>query len=329
MTSNPQELIGRTIGAYTLERLIGQGGFAWVFASRRAPDGKQVAVKLLKPRYGGDPQFEGRFRNESQVASEMSHPNIVHILEVGRADGFTFFSMDLYPESLASRLQRDAQLPEDELLAIAADIARGLSYAHETGIVHRDIKVDNVLLTEDARAVISDFGIARAASSYSTATGLDMTIGTPQYISPEQAQGRELDGRSDIYSLGVTLYRAAIGEAPFQSRDWFELARMHVEDRPPPPRKRRPELSERFERVILKCLAKHPDDRYASAAALLEEIEVLRDRNRSTESFGLAPQMTGEAPTTRSSRGRPGWLLAIVAVLVVIAVAVLVVILGE
>jgi len=138
-------------------------------------------------------------------------------------------------------------------------------------------------------ATYPDFGIARAVSGYVASTGVNMTIGTPHYLSPEQAQGRDLDQRVDFYALGVTLYKAATGEVPFTSPDWFELARMHVEDPPLPLRKRRPDLSKRFERVVLKCLAKHPDDRYKDAAELLADLEEVVERRRGTMEIGVAP----------------------------------------
>ncbi len=318
------------MGRYTLGELIGQGGFAWVFAGRDSEDGSPVALKVLKPRYAGDDQFEHRFRNESKVASELGHPNVIRIREVAQADGFTFFAMDLYPDSLAARLEREGTLPEKDLIRIASDVAAGLAFAHDAGFVHRDIKPHNVLLNEEGTAVIADFGIARAVSGYVSATGVNMTIGTPHYISPEQAQGRTLDGRSDLYALGVTLYRAATGEAPFRSSDWFELARMHVEEHPAPPRKRRPDLTARLERVILKCLAKHPDDRYASAEALRRDLEQLADRERATSTFGMAPTRTSEfLAAVRGERRLPKWALVLLGILVVVVVAVLVVVAGR
>src|SRR5207245_652405 len=178
-------------------------------------------------------------------------------------------------------------LAERDILAIAADVARGLDFAHRQGVVHRDLKPDNILIPPDGSAVISDFGIARAVSGYVASTGVNMTIGTPQYLSPEQAQGRPLDQRADFYALGVTLYKAATGEVPFTSTDWFELARMHVEKPPPSLRKKRPELTKRFERVVMKCLAKHPDDRYADAAALLSDLQDFDTRLRATVDVGV------------------------------------------
>ena len=270
-TPAPTDLVGRTVGPYDLEGVLGEGGFAWVFRGREL-DGSPVAVKVLKPRYAGDPQFERRFRNEAETAAQLQHPNIIRIRFVARSGGYVYFGMDLCADSLAARLQRDGPLPEPDIVHITADVAQGLRFAHGRGVIHRDLKPDNILLRSDGSAVISDFGIARALSGHVASTGVDMAIGTPQYLSPEQAQGRPLDARVDFYALGVTLFKAAAGEVPFASNDWFELARMHVEDAPPSLRKKRPELSKRFERVVMKCLAKHPDDRYRDAAALLGDL---------------------------------------------------------
>ena len=270
-TPAPTDLVGRTVGPYDLEGVLGQGGFAWVFRGREL-DGSPVAVKVLKPRYAGDPQFERRFRNEAEMAAQLQHPNIIRIRFVARSGGYVYFGMDLCADSLAARLEREGPLPELDIVQITEDVAQGLSFAHGRGVIHRDLKPDNILLRSDGSAVISDFGIARALSGHVASTGVDMAIGTPQYLSPEQAQGRPLDARLDFYALGITLFKAAAGEVPFASSDWFELARMHVEDTPPSLRKKRPELSKRFERIVMKCLAKHPDDRYRDASELLGDL---------------------------------------------------------
>ncbi len=301
MTHTPTDLVDHTIGPYHLERLLGQGGFAWVFVGREL-DGTPVAVKILKPRYAADPQFEIRFRNEAETAAKLDHPNIIRIRFVARSGDYVYFAMDLCTDSLGARLAREGPLAERDIVAVAADVARGLDFAHRQGVVHRDLKPDNILIHSDGSAVISDFGIARAVSGYVASTGVNMTIGTPHYLSPEQAQGRPVDQRADFYALGITLYKAATGEVPFTSTDWFELARLHVEAPPPSLRKKRPELSKRFERVVMKCLAKHPDDRYADAAALLADLGDFATRQphtvvrgqRATEDVGLAPVGTNE-----------------------------------
>jgi eukaryotic-like serine/threonine-protein kinase len=288
VTDTSTDLVDHTIGGYHLERLLGQGGFAWVFVGRE-PDGTPVAVKVLKPRYAGDPQFESRFRNESTIAAQLEHPNIIRIRAVARAGEHVYFAMDLCADSLGARIAREGPLPEPVILRIASDIAAALDFAHGRGVIHRDLKPDNILLRSDGSAVITDFGIARAVSGYVASTGVNMTIGTPHYLSPEQAQGRTVDQRADFYALGVTLYKAATGEVPFTSSDWFELARMHVEDPPPSLRKKRPELSKRFGRVVMKCLAKHPDDRYAAAADLLADLAGFDARQGAAGDAATAP----------------------------------------
>jgi serine/threonine-protein kinase len=323
MTTDATDLLGRSIGPFRLERLLGQGGFAWVFVGRNQA-GEAVAVKVLKPRYAGDHQFEQRFRHESETAARLAHPNIIRIGPIARDGDQVYFIMDLCPDSLGERIARDGPLPEPEILRIASDVARGLGYAHQQGIVHRDLKPGNILLRPDGTAVIADFGIARAVSNYAASTGINMTIGTPHYLSPEQAQGLRLDHRTDFYSLGVTLFKAATGDVPFTSTDWFELARLHVEEPPPAIRKRRPELTTRFERVVVKCLAKHPDDRYQNAAELLADLTEVEAPSRPSDDVGRQPAASTArvAPRTRAHPLR--WALvfgALAAIAALVAVA--------
>lgn len=328
MSANPDDFLGRTMGPFALDRLLGEGGFAWVFAAHRVDDGTPKAVKALKPRYAADRQFSQRFRNEYEVVSELSHPHIVRITDVGTEGGISYFAMDRYVDSLASLLERDGPLPEERAIAIGIEIADALAYAHKAGIIHRDIKVDNILLREDGSAVLADFGIARAVSGYVSATGVNMTIGTPQYVSPEQAQGRPLDGRSDLYALGVTLYKALTGQLPFRSTDWFELARMHVEDSPTPPSERRPGISHRVERIVLRCLAKHPDDRYASADDLLDDLRQVQAGTRKTSDILVPPPRSARFPE-RGGRSAPAWLKVTLGVVLVVLIAVVVALLGR
>jgi serine/threonine-protein kinase len=305
MSGAPTDLVGQSLGPYHLERLIGQGGFAWVFVGREA-DGTPVAVKVLKPSYAGDNQFEARFRNESETAAKLEHPSIIRIRSVSKAGPHVYFAMDLCADSLGARLAREGPLAEADIRHIASDILRGLGFAHEKGVVHRDLKPDNILLRSDGRAVLTDFGIARAVSGYIALTGVNMTIGTPQYLSPEQVQGRPIDQRADFYALGVTLYKAVTGEVPFSHPDWFELARMHVEDTPVPLRRKRPELSKRFERLVSKCLAKHPDDRYQTAAELAADLE-------ETLEIGAVPHGASDRRSPGAVGAEPpwGWIVAI------------------
>jgi serine/threonine protein kinase len=320
VTHAATDLVGRNLGPYALEKLLGQGGFAWVFVGREH-DGTPVAVKVLKPRYAGDAQFESRFRNESEIAAKLEHPNIIRIRAVAKAGAHVYYAMDLCADSLGARLTREGPLAEDDILRLAGDVASGLAFAHGRGVIHRDLKPDNVLIRSDGAAVLTDFGIARAVSGYVASTGVNMTIGTPHYLSPEQAQGRPIDQRADYYALGVTLYKAATGEVPFTSSDWFELARMHVEDPPPSLRKKRPELSKRFERVVLKCLAKHPDDRYAGGEALQADLREVMEKRGATIEIDVA--LPGTKPLRQTRRAR--WLVLAGAVAGLLALIALVV----
>src|SRR5262245_15484731 len=297
---------GTRLGRYQLDELQGQGGFAWVYRAQR-DDGKSFAVKVLKHRYGSDPAFESRFRQEASLAAGLRHPNIVHIEEVGAQTGMVFFVMDLYPDNLGARNQREPVMAEGDVIPIAIGVAEGLAFAHDQDVVHRDIKPDNILFADDGRPVLTDFGVARAVSGYVAATGFNMTIGTPAYISPEQAQGRQLDGRSDLYSLGITLYRATTGDLPFRSKDWFELARMHVETPPEPLRSRRPEISRRFERIILRLLAKHPDDRYPSARELIEDLNDIAAKTRPTGEIKVQAGYLRESKVAPVASERKWW----------------------
>jgi serine/threonine-protein kinase len=267
--------------------VLGAGGFAWVVGANRDGWAQDVALKVLKPQFGRDTQFRTRFLNESAVAGELRHPNIIRILDVGQVDDATYFAMPRLRWSLAARLEAEPVLPEREVAQTALHVARALAFAHDTGIIHRDIKINNILLHEDGHAVLSDFGIARTVAGYVSSTGQRMTIGTPHYISPEQARGQKLDGRTDVYALGVTMYRSATGQLPFLAGDWFELARLHVEEPPTPPRELRPELSRAFEKIVLTCLEKDRERRYPTARELAEDLDGILVGKRSTTEVAL------------------------------------------
>src|SRR5688572_1187569 len=203
--------------------------------------------------------------------------------------------MDYLPSGLANRLETTQSLPEDYVLRVGVDVARALGFAHREGVIHRDIKVDNILFDNHGNAVVADFGIARALSGYSNQTGTNMVVGTPQYFAPEQARAKPLDGRADIYSLGVTLYRAATGRLPFEGDDWYEIARQHVEEPPPAPRSVNPDLTPGFEAAILHCLQKQADDRPATGELLAQELVTLLPQTLETSAYRT--RITGSEPT--------------------------------
>jgi eukaryotic-like serine/threonine-protein kinase len=311
----PERYLGQTLGKYRVEELIGSGGFAWVYRGYDPELEIPVALKVLKPQFAGDKAFEERFRREASTAAKLRHPNIIKIYMVGRQEAAVYFVMDYLPTNLADKLEATPSLPEEFVIRVGMDVSRALGFAHREGVIHRDIKVDNILFDVHGNAVVADFGIARAVSGYTQQTGTNMVVGTPQYFAPEQARAKPLDGRADIYSLGVTLYRASTGRLPFEGDDWYEIARQHVEDAPPPPRAINPALTEQFERILLRCLAKHADDRPPTGEELCDELNALLGRTRTFTDERTMMVAAPDAPTVMAPVGmtppgatpRPGW----------------------
>jgi eukaryotic-like serine/threonine-protein kinase len=276
----PERYLGSTLGKYRIDALIGTGGFAWVYKAFDPELEIPVALKVLKPQFGGDADFVTRFKREASVAAKLRHPNIVKIYTIGREGDAVYFAMDYLPTGLADKLETMDHLSQEAVIQIGMDVSRALGFAHREGVIHRDIKVDNIMFDDHGNAVVADFGIARALTGYTNQTGTGMVVGTPQYFAPEQARAKPLDGRADIYSLGVTLYRAATGRLPFVGDDWYEVARQHVEDAPAAPRSINPNITAEFETILLRCLAKRPDDRPTTGEQLLDELEIVRSGGR-------------------------------------------------
>ncbi|MGH7720471.1 MAG: serine/threonine-protein kinase, partial [Gemmatimonadaceae bacterium] len=280
----PERYLGQSLGRFRVDSVIGSGGFAWVYRGYDPELEIPVAIKVLKPQFAGEENFEMRFRREASTAAKLRHPNIIRILAVGRQDDAVYFVMDFLPHGLVDRLRMIGTLPDALLIRLGMDVSAALAFAHREGVIHRDIKTDNILFDEHGNAIVADFGIARAVTGYTQQTGTNMVVGTPQYFSPEQARGLPLDGRADIYSLGVTLFKAATGVLPFGGEDWYDIARQHIEDAPPKPRSFNPAISKGVEAVILKCLEKDPNARYPTGDALHGELAL--HMARSGESSG-------------------------------------------
>jgi len=226
--------------------------------------GRQVAVKVLKARLAADDEFVERFRIEARAAASLNHPSIVGVYDRGSADGTTYIAMEyVRGESLKQRLRRDGAFPPDEAVPIALAVLSALAAAHARDIVHRDVTSYNVMLDDGGRVVVTDFGIARMGESALTRTGAMM--GTSSYLSPEQAQGRPADERSDLYSLGVVLYEMLTGRVPFRGETDVAVAMQHVSTAPPNPRTLEPAVSEALARVVMRALSKNADDRYQTA----------------------------------------------------------------
>jgi eukaryotic-like serine/threonine-protein kinase len=271
----PDRYLGQTIGKYRVIRLLGAGACAWVYEAVDLDLEIPVALKVLRPEFAGQEVAETRFKREAATAAKLRHPNIVTVRDVGQVDGAAFVAMDLYPLTLGRRLALIGRLPESEVVRLGLGMAAALATAHASGVIHRDIKPDNILLDADGEAVVADFGLARALAGSASVSATHQVLGTPQYFSPEQARGLDLDGRSDLYALGVTLYRAATGTLPFDGEDWYAVARQHIEQPPPPPRDRVAELTPEFERLVLKLLAKEPGARFANAVQVVDALAAL------------------------------------------------------
>ncbi|MBK6305880.1 MAG: serine/threonine protein kinase [Gemmatimonadetes bacterium] len=296
---------------YELDREIGRGGMGIVYLARDRRLKRQVAIKILPPELAFRGEIRTRFLREAETAAQLSHPNIVPIYSVDEREGLVFFVMAYVDgDNLAVRLHKNGALAYDETRRTLLEVARALAFAHERGVVHRDIKPDNILINkEDGRVMVTDFGIARAVSDSDarlTATG--MAIGTPAYMSPEQSMGeREVDGRSDLYSLGVVAYQMISGELPFNASSTPALLVKHISENPVPLHQRCPEVPQDLGRAVMMMLEKDPDNRFPSAAALataLETGEVPMPRNGGALALGsVAPRSATEASSLRPGAG--------------------------
>jgi beta-lactam-binding protein with PASTA domain/predicted Ser/Thr protein kinase len=270
-------------GRYELHHRLGRGGMAEVYLARDQLLDRPVAVKVLFPALATEAGFVERFRREAQSAANLQHPNIVSVFDWGEANGTYFIVME-YVEghTLADTMRAEGRLHPDRAAEVVSDIAAALGFAHRNGVVHRDVKPGNVLITPDGAVKVADFGIARALSDTSdqnlTKTG--SVMGTATYFSPEQARGAVVDPRSDLYSLGCVLYELTTGRPPFQGESAMAIAYKHVQENPVPPRQLDPELPETLEAITLKCLAKNPDNRYPTAADLRADLRRYLDGAR-------------------------------------------------
>ncbi|TXK19959.1 Stk1 family PASTA domain-containing Ser/Thr kinase [Homoserinibacter sp. GY 40078] len=344
-------------GRYEIGALLGRGGMAEVHEGLDTRLNRRVAIKLLRPSLATDPSFRTRFRQEAQAAARMAHPTIVRVFDAGEetirtADGhevqLPFIVMERIEGTLLSDLIAEGPVPSDEAARIATGILTALEYSHRAGVVHRDIKPGNVMITPNGQVKVMDFGIARAVSeSSANVAQTSAVLGTASYFSPEQARGEAVDARTDLYSTGVVLYEMLTGRAPFRADTPVAIAYQHVSELPTPPNAITPAVSPAMSAVVLHALAKDRFERFQSAAEFKADLEIaaggkVPDRVPGSDDFnatlfGVNPNSTAaseatlrrlandeDRPVRTQSRPPVAWIWGGVALMIVVIVAALV-----
>ncbi len=276
------DLIGTTLGNYRILAPLGQGGMARVYRAHQETLDREVAVKVLPPWYIADRSFVERFNLEAKLVARLAHPNIVTVHDANEQNGHLYIVMQLVDGgTLKHRLDQlhgqGRAMDTVEAIPIFIQLASALAYAHRQGVVHRDVKPVNVLLDHSGRPILSDFGIAKVlASTKNHLTRPGAGVGTPEYMSPEQCIGGAVDGRADIYALGIMLFEATTGQTPFLGDNYPALAHSHIYEPPPRPSRLNPAISSAIEQIILTALMKNPAQRYQHASDMAEALELVQ-----------------------------------------------------
>ena len=321
-------------GRYRVERELGRGGMAKVFQGTDTVLGRQVAVKILAPQFADDESFVQRFRREAQAAARLSNPNVVSVFDTG-ADGGVHFIVMEYVEgrTLADYLAGGGRIMPDRAIEVAEAVCGALSAAHAQGVIHRDIKPGNIMLTPAGQVKVADFGIARMTMTAETVAQTAAVLGTASYLSPEQAQGQPVDGRSDIYSLGCVLYEMVTGRPPFLGDSPVTVASKQVHEQPVTPSKLNGDVTPDLDAVILRALSKNPANRYQSAEELRADLDRAR-RGLPVEATPLlappattqviaGPPRTQVMPPVEPEEGSRWWVPVIVIGIILLAIAAL------
>lgn len=273
--------IGEKVGAYIIQAQVGQGGMATVYKAHHAQLERSVAIKVIHPNFLDDESFIARFVRESQIVARLNHPNIVPVYDYDRHDQRPYLVMKyIEGETLKERLSRGV-IPIEDILDIMDGVAKALDYAHQEGILHRDIKPSNVVIDRSGHPYLTDFGLARTVQAGQSTLSADMLLGTPHYISPEQAKGmKDIDGRTDVYSFGVMLYELFVGRVPFTSDSHYAIISDHINTPVPAPNLINDEIPDAVSDVILKALAKRASQRYPTAGATMDALKdaIMRSR---------------------------------------------------
>jgi eukaryotic-like serine/threonine-protein kinase len=277
-------MIGELLaGRYELQDVAGSGGMSSVYRARDTVLERTVAIKILHEQYSDDPEYVERFRREARALAQLNHPNIVTVIDRGEFEGRQFIVFEhVEGENLKELVDREGQLPVDRALALVHQVARGLAFAHDHDVIHRDVKPHNVLIDEDGVAKVTDFGIARSLDPADGLTETGTLLGTSEYIAPEQASGARVDERSDQYSLAVVLYELLTGEPPYTGDNFMAVAMKHIQQPVPRVRDVRPDVAPRIDAIVARAMAKRPDDRFPSTEAMMAALEAAQAGKDST-----------------------------------------------
>jgi serine/threonine protein kinase len=313
---DPELLVGKTLGNYQIVEEVGRGGMGIVYKALQISLNREVALKVLPKQYSTDPEFVNRFRREAKAAASLNHQNIVQIYEIGHHGGVQYFVMEyIEGTNLKSLVEREAPLPLPQTIDIIWDVCNALDFAHKRNVVHRDIKPHNIMISRSGEIKVFDFGIAKAAdSSGLTTTGT--SIGTPQYMSPEQARGeKEIDGRADLYSLGVVFYEMLVGKVPFDGSTAVGTMYRHVNETPEPPSKHNPNVPDDIDRIVNRMLHKEKQKRYQTGQEIIEDLRPVR------QSFSTLDGDLSKGKIARRKRRRPAFALFMVLLLLLLSAA--------
>jgi len=281
---------------YELEQLVGTGGMSSVYRAHDRLLERKVALKVLHKQFSGDDEYIERFRREARAVAALSHPNIVTVIDRGEHDERQFIVFEyIEGDNLKEVIQRRGPAPVETALELAMQVARGLSFAHGSGLVHRDVKPQNVLIAGNGEAKVTDFGIARSLDVQHGMTQTGTVLGTSDYIAPEQAQGQRVDEHTDVYSLGVVLYELLTNEVPFPGENFVAVAMRHINEPPPSVRERRSDVSPRLDLAVRRAMAKSPSDRFPTMADFSHELEVCLGEVRTAKFAPIAapPRVSG------------------------------------